>query len=105
DEINLKLADYQSYDYDDYLEQERHVQINVNLAKYITNKETKASAPKNLIRKLLIDSELVYPPKYTKENHNKLIVELKKALNYHFNKKSTRKDGSDPSDYFKITTK
>ncbi|OHP85162.1 hypothetical protein HMPREF2941_10815 [Staphylococcus sp. HMSC061F01] len=104
DEVNVRLAASQSYSYSDYLEQERRVQIDVNLAKYLTNKETKASAPKALVIRLLSQSELVDTPKYTKENRNKLIAELKKALNYHY-KKDIDKDEDNQSEYFFITTK
>ena len=44
DEVNAKLAATQSYSYSDYLEEECRVQIDVNLAKYLTKKETQASA-------------------------------------------------------------
>ncbi|WP_245345150.1 hypothetical protein [Staphylococcus sp. GDX8P47P] len=104
DEVNVRLATSQSYSYSDYLEQERRVQIDVNLAKYLTNKETQASAPKALVIRLLSQSELVDTPKYTKENRNKLIAELKKALNYHY-KKDIDKDEDNQSEYFFITTK
>lgn len=104
DEVNVRLATSQSYSYSDYLEQERRVQIDVNLAKYLTNKETQASAPKALVIRLLSQSELVNTPKYTKENRNKLIAELKKALNYHY-KKDIDKDEDNQSEYFFITTK
>ncbi|WP_239761157.1 hypothetical protein [Mammaliicoccus sp. N-M51] len=99
DEVNVRLATSQSYSYSDYLEQERRVQIDVNLAKYLTNKETQASAPKALVIRLLSQSELVNTPKYTKENRNKLIAELKKALNYHY-KKDIDKDEDNQSEYF-----
>ncbi|WP_337140314.1 hypothetical protein [Staphylococcus aureus] len=104
DEINARLATSQSYNYSDYLEQERRVQIDVNLAKYLTKKETQASAPKALVIRLLSQSELVDPPKYSKENRNKLIAELKKALNYHY-KEDIDKDEDNQSEYFFITTK
>ncbi|MDW4285502.1 hypothetical protein QI143_09695 [Staphylococcus saprophyticus] len=104
DEVNVRLATSQSYSYSDYLEQERRVQIDVNLAKYLTNKETQASAPKALVIRLLSQSELVDTPKYTKENRNKLIAELKKALNFHY-KKDIDKDEDNQSEYFFITTK
>lgn len=104
DEVNVRLATSHSYSYSDYLEQERRVQIDVNLAKYLTNKETQASAPKALVIRLLSQSELVNTPKYTKENRNKLIAELKKALNYHY-KKDIDKDEDNQSEYFFITTK
>lgn len=104
DEVNSKLATYQSYNYNDYLKQEHRVQIDVNLAKYLTNKETQASAPKALVIRLLSQSELVDTPKYTKENRNKLIAELKKALNYHY-KKDIDKGEDNQSEYFFITTK
>ena len=104
DEVNVRLATSQSYSYSDYLEQERRVQIDVNLAKYLTNKETQASAPKALVIRLLSQSELVDTPKYSKENRNKLIAELKKALNYHY-KKDIDKDEDNQSEYFFITTK
>ncbi|WP_256092504.1 hypothetical protein [Staphylococcus saprophyticus] len=104
DEVNVRLATSQSYSYSDYLEQERRVQIDVNLAKYLTNKETQASAPKALVIRLLSQSELVDTPKYTKENRNKLLAELKKALNYHY-KKDIDKDEDNQSEYFFITTK
>ncbi|WP_250608931.1 hypothetical protein [Staphylococcus aureus] len=104
DEVNVRLASSQSYSYSNYLEQERRVQIDVNLAKYLTNKETQASAPKALVIRLLSQSELVDTPKYTKENRNKLIAELKKALNYHY-KKDIDKDEDNQSEYFFITTK
>lgn len=103
-EVNVRLATSQSYSYSDYLEQERRVQIDVNLAKYLTNKETQASAPKALVIRLLSQSELVDTPKYTKENRNKLIAELKKALNFHY-KKDIDKDEDNQSEYFFITTK
>ncbi|WP_245335673.1 hypothetical protein [Staphylococcus sp. GDY8P196P] len=103
DEVNSRLATSQTYSYSDYLEQESLVHINLNLAKYLTNKETQASAPKDLVIRLLSYSELVDPPEYTKENRNKLIAELKKALNYHFKKDD--KDENSQSDYFFITTK
>ncbi|MDW4238661.1 hypothetical protein QI141_09350 [Staphylococcus saprophyticus] len=99
DEINSKLAEYQSYDYNQYLNHETRVQIDINLAKYMTNKETKSSAPKDLILKLLTNSELVAQPKFTKEHRNKLISKLKKALNYHLN------ESDDYSEFFYITTK
>ena len=99
DEINSKLAEYQSYDYNKYLKHETRVPIDINLAKYITNKETQSSAPKDLILKLLTNSELVGQPKFTKEHRNKLISELKKALNYHLNK------SDNYSEFFYITTK
>lgn len=104
DEINSRLAASQSYSYSDYLEQERRVQIDINLARYLTKKETQASAPKDLIIRLLSQSELVDPPKYTKENRNKLIAELKKALNYQY-KNDIDKDEDSQSEYFLITTK
>lgn len=99
DEINSKLAEYQSYDYNNYLKQESRVPVDFNLAKYVTNKETQASAPKDLILKLLTNSELVDHPKFNKEHRNKLISELKKALNFHLNK------SDDYSEFFYITTK
>ena len=94
----------ESYSYSDYLEQECRVQIDVNLAKYLTKKETQASAPKSLVTRLLSQSELVDPPEYTKENRNKLISELKKALNYHL-KNNNDKNNLDDSEYFYITSK
>lgn len=104
DEVNARLAATQSYSYSDYLEQECRVQIDVNLAKYLTKKETQASAPKSLVTRLLSQSELVDPPEYTKENRNKLISELKKALNYHL-KNNNDKNNLDDSEYFYITSK
>lgn len=41
DEVNARLAATQSYSYSDYLEQECRVQIDVNLAKYLTKKKLK----------------------------------------------------------------
>ena len=41
DEVNARLAAAQSYSYSDYLEQECRVQIDVNLAKYLTKKKLK----------------------------------------------------------------
>ncbi|HDT7051873.1 TPA: hypothetical protein QFA12_002797, partial [Staphylococcus aureus] len=105
DEVNSKLATYQSYNYNDYLKQEHRVQIDANLANYLTNKETQASAPKDLIIRLLNQSELVESPVYTKENRNKLISELKKALNYHLTKNINDKNNLDDSEYFYITSK
>ncbi|HBI0093979.1 TPA: hypothetical protein I2098_002747, partial [Staphylococcus aureus] len=71
----------------------------------LTNKETQASAPKDLIIRLLNQSELVESPVYTKENRNKLISELKKALNYHLTKNINDKNNLDDSEYFYITSK
>src|SRR5699024_746847 len=83
DEINAKLAEFQSYDYSEYLKQESRVQVDFHLAKYMTNKETQFSAPKELILKLLTNSGLVDQPKFKNEHRDKLISELKKALNHY----------------------
>lgn len=103
DEVNSKLATYQSYNYNDYLKQEHRVQIDVKLAKYLTNKETQASAPKDLVIKLLNDSGLVNQSKYTKEHRNILISELKKALNYQYKKNDIDKnEDNQPEDFSEI---
>ncbi|MVH33769.1 hypothetical protein GO763_01035, partial [Staphylococcus aureus] len=74
-----------------------------------THRDTRASAPKNMLLSLILNSDLVsqkdleekelkYPKKITKEHHDKLIKEINKALDYYNDNNTT------PSDYFYITS-
>ncbi|MCK6225183.1 hypothetical protein [Staphylococcus hominis] len=108
-EINAKLAESIETNQTSYLIQNDKTAIHFPLAKYITHRDTKASAPKNMLLSLILNSELVpledleekelkYPKKITKEHHDKLVNEINKALN-HYND-----NNNPPSDYFYITS-
>lgn len=107
-EISTKIADAHVKNSTNFLENEK-VSINSNLAKYITHRDTRASAPKNMLLSLILNSDLVspkdleekelkYPKKITNEHHDKLIKEINKALDYYNDNNTT------PSDYFYITS-
>ncbi|HFD7565742.1 TPA: hypothetical protein ACF50J_001153 [Staphylococcus aureus] len=107
-EITTKLADALEKNNINYLENEK-VSINLNLANYITHRDTKASVPKHMLLSLIINSNLIsvedlkekelkYPKNITKAHHNKLINEINKALKFYKNK------NNPSSDYFYITS-
>ena len=59
-EISTKIADAHVKNSTNFLENEK-VSINSNLAKYITHRDTRASAPKNMLLSLILNSDLVSP--------------------------------------------
>ena len=107
-EIGTKIAEAHVKNDTNFVEDEK-VSINRNLAQYITHRDTKASAPKNMLLSLISNSDLVspedleekelkYPKKITKEHHDKLVNEINKALNHYDD------NNNPPSDHFYITS-
>ena len=66
-EISTKIADAHVKNSTNFLEK---VSINSNLAKYITHRDTRASAPKNMLLSLILNSDLVSPKDLEEKNSN-----------------------------------